>query len=64
MKAKIYGFEVDGTPDEIVEFKSKLDKQGNQPNQCTYNFSPVVIGDPPSNPLDWSKITCSTKSMY
>lgn len=62
MKAKIYGFEVEGTPDEIAAFKNKLDNQSKQPNQYTYFLPPVVIGDPPpSNPLDWNKITCSTK---
>ncbi|MBT2759842.1 hypothetical protein [Paenibacillus sp. ISL-20] len=62
MKAKIYGIEVEGTPNEIVEFKHKLDSQHKQQSQYTYTFSPVVIGDPPpSNPLDWNKITCSIK---
>ena len=64
MKANIYGFEVEGTPDEIVAFKNKLDNQTKQPNQYTYTISPIVTGDPPFNSLDWNKIICSTKLMY
>ncbi|OZB98016.1 hypothetical protein [Paenibacillus sp. XY044] len=59
MKAKIYGFEVEGTPTEIAEFKDKIDKQYKQPNQYTYTYGPVFIGDPPPlNPMEWNKITC------
>ncbi|MFI2856793.1 hypothetical protein ACH6EH_06605 [Paenibacillus sp. JSM ZJ436] len=65
MKAKIYVYELEGTPQEIVEFVNKIDKQSKQPNQYTYFKQPAftIIGDPPSNPLDWSKITCSTSTI-
>ncbi|OPH61715.1 hypothetical protein BC351_00285 [Paenibacillus ferrarius] len=60
MKAKIYGHEVEGTPDEIAIFKQTLDEQQaklTKPKTYEYSFyPPVYIG----TPLNWTQITCNT----
>ncbi|ALS22315.1 hypothetical protein [Paenibacillus naphthalenovorans] len=61
MKANIYGFEVEGTPQEVIEFKKLIETQPKQ--TYTYTASPYLykpyISD---NPIKWSENTCSTQS--
>lgn len=67
MKAKLYGIEVEGTPEEISELKIQLDKQHKKmddnfkyPHPNEYFSYPVIIGDPPSSPIKWDQITCNS----
>lgn len=52
MKANLFGIEVEGTPQEIAQFKQELEeiknKQVNSSNtpHYTYSFSPVYHTNP------------------
>lgn len=70
MKANVHGIEVEGTPEEIAEFKLKLEKQISDaidkmkeykvPNYTypQYHFPPIYIGTPVTDPYKWNEITC------
>lgn len=62
MKAKIYGHDIEGTPEEIAKFKELIDEQIaklSKTTQYTYfYYNPVYTGTSAS-PLKWNEITCS-----
>jgi hypothetical protein len=67
MKAKIYGHELEGAPEEILAFKEHLDDQiakltKNKPKPYTYEYyNPVYIGTPVEYKPDWNTVvTCKT----
>lgn len=55
MKANIYGFDVEGSPEELIMFKKLIE---TQPKQTSVYIKQPSVGD---NPLKWNEITCNAQ---
>ncbi|MFB5759108.1 hypothetical protein [Paenibacillus medicaginis] len=58
MKAKIFGFEVEGTPEELVKFKELMENK----SQKTITYSPSLFVKDYGNPYSDNPFTRSTGS--